>query len=478
MKRAPIEPSEKMAKAIDRAKKAGKLFKADGISIEPPTSRRTTWRIRASFQGSQIDRSATDSPSAINAAFLEVHAILKSKQSGSIGLPENAGELLADVLEKYIDQGGKDFKWNGKSRKNRQEDFNHLIKLSKTRKITCGQMTTTILRDYINRATKTKGRADHLIKMLRTFLKWGHRAGYFTAQQVLYVEQITWTPPAGSGYVAAESRRKQSQYYFGSEEESGGEIPTHKQVLELADGCQKKYKHGAGLIHASANLGTRANETFILTADRKVYERGLGNFVDLENRRVLISWQFNTTESDTPKATKTKTRRTTAIPYVENIATGFDGYKWMVTRSAEALQEQLEGKNPLALLFPNRFGAVQKLHSFTDVVIHPVSENLGWKMPAYFDADGKPLHMYRFSLHSMRDRFGTTAADEWKYSERQLLAEGGWSDPQTVRKFYLGTSDDTHEEVQALQKELALIKRLKSEGVIGVDTKENKLVTV
>ena len=99
-------------------------------------------------------------------------------------------------------------------------------------------------------------------------------------------------------------------------------------------------------------------------------------------------------------------------------------------------------------------------------------------MPAYYVADGKPLHMYRFTLHSMRDRYGTTAADEWKYSERQLLAEGGWSDPQTVRKFYLGTSDDTHDEVQALQKELAMIKRLKSEGVIGVDTKENKLVTV
>ena len=31
MKRAPIEPGEKMAKAIARAKKSGKLFKADGI---------------------------------------------------------------------------------------------------------------------------------------------------------------------------------------------------------------------------------------------------------------------------------------------------------------------------------------------------------------------------------------------------------------------------------------------------------------
>ena len=79
MKRAPIEPSEKMAKAIIKARKSGKLFKADGISIEPPAGNRKTWRIRTSFQGSQIDRSAKNEPGAINAAFLEVRSILKSK---------------------------------------------------------------------------------------------------------------------------------------------------------------------------------------------------------------------------------------------------------------------------------------------------------------------------------------------------------------------------------------------------------------
>ena len=88
------------------------------------------------------------------------------------------------------------------------------------------------------------------------------------------------------------------------------------------------------------------------------------------------------------------------------------------------------------------------------------------------------MHMYRFSLHSMRDRYGTTAAYEWKYSDRHILAEGGWSDPATVRKFYLGTSDETHKEVQAIQQELAAISRLKSEGVLGVDTNENKLIRV
>jgi hypothetical protein len=93
-------------------------------------------------------------------------------------------------------------------------------------------------------------------------------------------------------------------------------------------------------------------------------------------------------------------------------------------------------------------------------------------MPAYYDAAGKALHMYRFSLHSMRDRFGTTAADEWKYSERQLLAQGGWSDPETVRKFYLGTSDDTDEEVTitlAISEPIATLGTAITEVIAGSD---------
>lgn len=478
MKRPPIEPGEKMAKAITRARKNGEILKADGISIEPPKGTRGTWRIRTSFQGDPIERSAKDTNGDVNAAFLEVHAVRKSKQSGSIGLPEHADQLLSEVIDKYLSQGGMNFKWNEKTRKNRKEDFHHLAALAHQRKVTCSQLNPTILRDYLTKATKTKGRADHLKKMLRTFLKWAHMSGYITSQQVLFVEQVTWSPPAGSKYIAAPTRRQQSKQFFGSEENSGGEIPTHSQVVDFANACQEKYRHGAALIYVSANLGTRANETFVLTADRKVYEQGLGNYVDLDARKVLVSWQFNETNPSEPKPTKTKNRRTTVIPFVENIATGFDVYEWMKTRSAEALKEQKEGKNPLALLFPNRFGEVHRLHTYTQVVIHPASVKLNWRMPAYFDAAGKPLHMYRFSLHSMRDRFGTTAADEWKYSERQLLAEGGWSDPQTVRKFYLGTSDETHEEVQALQVELASIKRLKSEIPGGVSTDQYKFITV
>jgi len=72
------------------------------------------------------------------------------------------------------------------------------------------------------------------------------------------------------------------------------------------------------------------------------------------------------------------------------------------------------------------------------------------KMPGYLDAAGKERFMYRFTIHSFRDRFGTTAADEWGYTERQLLEQGSWADAETVRKFYLGTTDATYESVREL----------------------------
>ena len=115
--------------------------------------------------------------------------------------------------------------------------------------------------------------------------------------------------------------------------------------------------------------------------------------------------------------------------------------------------EQAAGQNDLALIFPTPTGKVINANGFNGRVIRKAAVALGWNMPAYYDAEGRALHMYRFSIHSMRDRYGVTAADEWGYSERQLLEQGSWSDPQTVRKFYLGTTDQTFNSVKRLHDE-------------------------
>jgi hypothetical protein len=81
----------------------------------------------------------------------------------------------------------------------------------------------------------------------------------------------------------------------------------------------------------------------------------------------------------------------------------------------------------------------------------PAHKHLGWKMQPTVDANGRVTSKSRFTIHSLRDRFGTTAAEEWKYSELQLLDQGSWEDQQTVRSFYLGTTDDTLNSVKQIR---------------------------
>jgi hypothetical protein len=134
----------------------------------------------------------------------------------------------------------------------------------------CANLNASVVRRFLLQATASRNRANGIIGVVQTFVKWGIGAGYFTSQQLEEISHVTWTPPKGSVYKVAPTRREQSKLHFGTEESQGGEVPTHAQVNFLARELQKHYKHGEALIHVSANLGTRTNETFIFTADRKV----------------------------------------------------------------------------------------------------------------------------------------------------------------------------------------------------------------
>ena len=457
-KRIPVEPDVAFIRGLKKAQMTGEVMIADGINICPPTKSHKNWRIKKSYKGTPIERSGGLTATETFAAYLEVKAILDSKNLGEQGLPENSNLLLKEVLETYLNQGGKDYRWKPKTRRLRRQDFNHLLALSGEEKLHCSELRASHLRDYLKRATKTQARAKHLKDILGTFIRWGQTAGYFTDQQTRYIDQVAWTPPKGSNYQAAPNRRRQSQLKFGTTEHEGGQVPTHEQVIALAKGVQQRYTHGYGLILVSCNMGSRANETLIYTADRAVHDAGLGNYVDCEEWVVLDHWQYSEETDKKHRTTKTGKMRAIVIPPVEIISSGFNVREFLKNRSDAALKEQAAGVNPLALIFPSATGKVLNLTSFGERTIRPACESLGWKM-GYEDADGKVLGMYRFTIHSLRDRYGTTAAQEWGYSDIQLLEQGGWSDLQTVRKYYIGTTDDTYKTVRDLHEELAKSKK-------------------
>lgn len=69
----------------------------------------------------------------------------------------------------------------------------------------------------------------------------------------------------------------------------------------------------------------------------------------------------------------------------------------------------------------------------------PAAKDLGWKMER---PEGRS-RLLRFTLHSLRDRYANTALHVWKCTEEVLLQQGSWKDPETVRRFYSGITDQT-----------------------------------
>ncbi|MFI0433141.1 MAG: hypothetical protein ACH36H_08350, partial [Candidatus Nanopelagicales bacterium] len=51
---------------------------------------------------------------------------------------------------------------------------------------------------------------------------------------------------------------------------------------------------------------------------------------------------------------------------------------------------------------------------------------------------------------STKEPKGSKARDVWRYTEQQLLEQGGWEDPEMVPRYYAGVTDATHDAVHAL----------------------------
>jgi hypothetical protein len=457
-RRSPIKPPAAIEKKLKAAAKSGDAQLIDGITLYPPSKSKKTWRVVVWFGGQPKEYSAGKTIELAYSAFLEAYSWLKSRQAGVQGLPTQSHENAGDVLAEYIAQGGRHNSWKARTQRDRTRDFAPLIMKLRKSNIQCGQLNVDHIRQYVLSHAGTHGRGDLLIGITRTFLEWGLKQGHFTPEQARLCDQVSWTAPKESKYRKAPNRRKQSQRIAAHNGHQGGEVPTHQQVIDFAQGCQKFYPYGEGLIHVSANLGTRASETFVFTASRVVGEQGLGNYVDLENHVVRVTTQVNDDQTLQSKTTKNDKTRQVVIPHVRNIETRFDVRKWLTERCAQALQEQAQGINPLALIFPTSKGGLLNLSNIDSRVCGRAADALGWRMQEQTTARGRTFALRRFTLHSMRDRFGTTASFEWGYKENELLEQGSWADIQTVRKFYLGTTDLTFSSVQKKHQGALLIQ--------------------
>lgn len=449
-RRAPVEPPRDVKATLKAALASSQTVVYQGISLMPPTETRATWRIKGTTAGKSVELSGGRDIATAWAACLAVHEQLSALREPAPAGPVNADRTVNELLNAYFRNRGPNQKWKGHTVADRRRDFRKLRTVAG--EVKCRDLTKQHISEYLQQGAGTPIRCRTFRSITGTLLEFGRSNDYLTAEQARFHKDAVWPAPKEQGQddsdepqveVERLSRRDQAKAY------GGGNVMTHSQVTDFASACASRYVHGEALIHVAANLGLRSAELRLLSADHALGSSQV-NFVNTKSWMAIVNFQVSGTsgqKSDLPKSTK---QREVVIPAKSSIGTGFDLRKWLAKRCKDALSEQARGENPKALLFPTQTGQVWDANNLRNDVWGPAADDLGWRMPAYATEFGKERTMMRFTLHSLRDRYATTAINEWKYTEEQLLQQGSWEDSETVRKFYAGVTDDTLRSVRRL----------------------------
>lgn len=427
----PLEPPAKFRRDAQTAIHWHGFLKMGDIRLTAPTSKRRSWRVQVHYEGRRFDRSYGAGIGSAYKGYLQAQDWLAQQRAAHLHRPEFEATPLAAFIDDYITRRGKDGRWSDKTMRDRSHDLHGLRDIAVKNRLRCLDLNAAHLREHLA-TVGTAGRATSVKGVTKTMLAFGRQTGYFTRDQAELMDVVAWTPP--KGYVRAPSRREQSRLH--GDVTSGGDVMTYDQLDAWAHKCQQRWEHGYAFIHACALLGTRSGEIRVLTADPNVASAGLGNLVDLDNGVVKIRVQDARAGQGTqpPKGNKI---RDIAIP--RTAPAGFSLLKWLPKRIDDAMREQALGWNPRALLFPNLSGGVFGEQNLRNRVWAPAGEDLAWPM----EAVGSNRRLMRFTLHSLRDRYATTALNEWNYTEEVLLQQGSWKDPETVRRHYSGITDET-----------------------------------
>jgi hypothetical protein len=432
----PSQVQALMKKALADGKPA--RLASTRITIHPPTGTRATWRVtyyaphRRELSGGSSEHSVW---TAIQAAH---HQSLAEHATGE----RHTIEAFIDAYLEHLTADGSPPKTIG----NRRSDLNGLRAAAAG--VPCRDLTVEHLRRAVQRCG-SKSRGKFVRARILAAMSWGYRNDYFTAEQLQLLDRVEWTPPPG--WTDPGSRNKQARR-AGQDPNAvdRGDRPSPAELTAWGEAAQVHYVHGQGLIHTGAIVGLRYGELFAVTADSRVAAAGLGNLLDTARWEIAVRVKLEETGGHSTGLPKADKVRDVVIPRADLDPTGYDVRSWLAERAAAALAEQAAGANPLALIWPAPRGGWWWHSNFSRAVLDPAYDDLGWPLTEVRLTTGKVRRHRRFTLHSLRDAYACTAVDVWKYTEVQLLEQGGWENIDTVRRFYLGVNDATHESVRAL----------------------------
>ena len=279
--------------------------------------------------------------------------------------------------------------------------------------VTCQDIKIRHTQKIVN-AAPTAGEGDRVHRMISALVSAGIEGGYLASTRLA---KVHWQAGDRAFPAARVSTGGESALWV-----DPAEIPAGSDIGKLGRALAAG-RHGERdelMVNTAAYSGLRWGElaaltigqvddhTRVITVDRKVIEVAGHLYIEAPKGR---------------KSRKTIYPRITpdGYPLAERLATRID----------QARAEQAAGVNPLGLIFPSPKIKQWWSSNFRRNVLKPAYQAAGWR-----DQDGNG----RWTWHSLRHVFCTTALFAWKLEATDVSCVAGHADIRTTLLMYVGTT--------------------------------------
>ncbi len=279
--------------------------------------------------------------------------------------------------------------------------------------VTCQDIKTSHMQQIVN-AAPTAGEGDRVRRMISALVTAGIDAGYLVNSRLA---KVHWQAgdralPAPAVTVAGES----AQWV------DPAEIPSDDDVARLGHFLATgTYGDRDELMaNTAAYSGLRWGELIALTVPQ----------IDQAARAIAVDRKMIEVAGrlylEAPKGRKS--RRTI---YPRTTPVGYPLAERLAARIEEARAEQRAGTNPLGLVFPSPRGKHWRSSNFDRRVLAPAYLAAGWREA---ERNG------RWTWHSLRHVFCTTALFTWKLDPTDVSRMAGHANYRTTLDMYVGST--------------------------------------
>jgi integrase len=377
-----------------------------GILVYPPETNGEPWRATFTEHGQRKYRQgATEAKLAA-----KLQKVRERLSAGAANMERPGADLIAHYLDP--DRHPVDERWSRKHA-HTQRRLCERFAASVIDTVTCQDIETWHTQQIVN-AAPTAGEGVRVAGMLSALVAAGIEGGYLTNPRLAKVhwQAVGRRLPAPQVIVAGES----ALWVDAAEIPADGDVDRLGKALGRG---RRGHLHEL-MANTAAYSGLRWGELTaltigqvetvarVITVDRKVVEVAGHLFIEAPKNR--------------------KSRRTI---YPRRTPAGYPLAEKLAARIEAARAEQDAGINPLGLIFPSPKFKLCRSSNFNRNVLQPAYAVGGWR-----DSTGNG----RWTWHSLRHVFCTTALFTWKLEPTDVSCMAGHANVRTTLLMYVGTT--------------------------------------